>query len=276
MRRCHPGLSLAVGIGADNRERDLDLLLDDIASFCRVLCLDGSRGGRSCLASGCRRRLLARGRALPCRRAFVASCRLSCGGTSCRRAPRIRKLGAALLSGTARKRCVLARRRSLSHSLGNALGALGPQLSRCGAKGHREGQKCHQAALGYAARNCATAMQRGALALVLKHIHLSPIVCTWSVALRLPHVIAHVALEFPHRGPPSLQSPMHTGGKSRSRMQDGRRSDLTLTAQARRPICDANIPSQEELRLLVQPGTCTPILPNAQENRAFVRLRTTI
>ncbi len=94
--------------------------------------------------------------------------------------------------------------------------------------------------------------------------------------MRLPHAIAHAALEFPHRGPPSLQSPMHTGSKSRSRMQDGRRSDLTLTAQARRPICDANIPSQEELRLLVQPGTCTPILPNAQENRALVRLRTTI
>lgn len=94
--------------------------------------------------------------------------------------------------------------------------------------------------------------------------------------MRLPHVIAHVAPEFPHRDLSSLQSPMHTGSIRRSRMQDGRRSDLTLTAQARRPICDANIPSQEELRLLVQPGTCTPILPNAQENRAFVRLRTTI
>ena len=89
LRRCHPGLSLAVGIGADNRERGLDLLLGDIAGFCRVLCLDGSRGGRSCLASGCRRRLHARGRALPRRRAFVASCRPCCGGTSCRRAPRI-------------------------------------------------------------------------------------------------------------------------------------------------------------------------------------------
>ena len=54
LRRCHTGLSLAVGIGADNRERDLDLLLGDIAGFCRVLCLNGSRGGRSCLASGCR------------------------------------------------------------------------------------------------------------------------------------------------------------------------------------------------------------------------------
>ena len=275
LRRCHPGLSLAVGIGADNRERDLDLLLGDIAGFCRVLCLDGNRGGRSCLASGCRRRLHARGRALPRRRAFVASCRLCSGGTSCRRALGIRNLGLTLVGSTIRRRCTLVRRRSLSHSLGNALGALGPQLSRRGAKGHREGQECHQAALGYAARNCATAM-RDALTLVHKHIHLSPIVCTWSVALRLPHVIAHVALEFPHRGPPSLQSPMHTGGIRRSRMQDGRRSDLTLTARARRPICDANIPSQEELRLLVQPGTCTPILPNAQENRAFVRLRTTI
>ena len=80
------------------------------------------------------------------------------------------------LGGTARKRCVLARRRSLSHSLGNALGALGPQLSRRGAESHREGQECHQAALGYTACNRATAMQRGTLALVLKHIHLSPIV----------------------------------------------------------------------------------------------------
>ena len=245
------------------------------SGFCRVLCLDGSRGGRSCLASGCHRRLHARGRALPRRRAFVASCRLCSGGTSCRRALGIRNLGLTLVGSTIRRRCTLVRRRSLSHSLGNALGALGPQLSRRDAKGHREGQECHQAALGYAARNCATAM-RDALTLVHKHIHLSPIVCTWSVALRPPHVIAHVALEFPHRGPPSLQSPMHTGGIRRSRMQDGRRSDLTLTTRARRPICDANIPSQEELRLLVQPGTCTPILPNAQVNRAFMRLRTTI
>ena len=94
--------------------------------------------------------------------------------------------------------------------------------------------------------------------------------------MRLPHVIAHLALEYPHRGPPSLQSPTRTGSMRRGRAQDGRRSDLTLTTRARRPICDATIPDQEELRLLVQPGTCTPILPNAQENRAFVRLRTTI
>ena len=94
--------------------------------------------------------------------------------------------------------------------------------------------------------------------------------------MRLPHVIAHVALEFPHRGPPSLQSPTRTGGIRRGRVQDGRRSDLTLPARARRPICDTILPRHKELRLLVQPGICTPILPNAQENRAFVRLRTTI
>ena len=276
LRRRHPGLSLAVGIGADNRERDLDLLLGDIAGFCRVLCLDGSRGGRSCLASGCRRRLHARGRALPRRRAFVASCRLCSGGTSCRRALGIRNLGLTLVGSTIRGPRALTRCRSLSHSPGNALGALGPQLSRCGAKGHREGQKCHQAALGYATGNRSIRTPRGALALVLKHIHLSPTVCTWSIAQRLPHVIAHIALEYPHRGPPSLQSPTRTGGMSRGRVQDGRRSDLTLPTRARRPICGATIPGQEELRLLVQPGTCTPILPNAQENRAFVRLRTTI
>ena len=173
-------------------------------------------------------------------------------------------------------RAVLGRRCRLRHGLGNALGALGPKLRRRSSKSHGKSQERHQTALGYTACNRATAMQRGALALVLKHIHLSPIVCTWNVALRLPHIIAHIALEYPHRGPPSLQSPTRTGGMRRGRAQDGRRSDLTLTTRARRPICDANIPSQEELRLLVQPGTCTPILPNAQENRAFVRLRTTI
>ena len=280
LRRCHPGLSLAVGIGADNRERDLDLLLGDIAGYCRILGLFGSHCSNGARASSSsRRRLLLTVSSRvppPHSRVFGSGRRPARSGTCSGIDFRIGNLGVTLLDSTARKRCVLARRRSLSHSLGDAVGALGPQLSRCGAKGHREGQECHQAALGYTARNRAMAMQRGALTLVLKHIHLSPIVCTWSVALRLPHVIAHVALEFPHRGPPSLQSPMHTGGIRRSRMQDGRRSDLTLTAQARRPICNANIPSQEELRLLVQPGTCTPILPNAQENRAFVRLRTTI
>lgn len=37
----------------------------------------------------------------------------------------------------------------------------------------------------------------------------------------------------PPSGSPSLQSPMHTGGIRRSRMQDGRRSDLTLTGSGR-------------------------------------------
>lgn len=207
LRRRHPGLSLAVGIGADNRERDLDFFLGDIAGFCRVLRLDGSRGGRSCLVSGYRRRLLTRGRVLPRRRAFVASCRPCCGGTSCRRALGIRNLGAALLSGTARRRCTLVRRRSLSHSLGNALGAFGPQLCRRGAKSHGKSQERHQTALGYAAGNRSIRTPRGALALVHKHIHLSPTVCTWSVALRLPHVIAHVALEFPQSGSPFPPEP---------------------------------------------------------------------
>ena len=173
-------------------------------------------------------------------------------------------------------RRALAGRRSLSHRLGNALGALGPKLRRRGAKSHGKSQERHQTALGYAAGNRSMTTPRGALALVLKYIHLSPTVYTWSIAQRLPHVIAHIALEYPHRGPPSLQSPTRTGGMRRGRVQDGRRSDLTLPTRARRPICGATIPDQEELRLLVQPGTCTPILPNAQENRAFVRLRTTI
>ena len=217
--------------------------------------------------------------------------RVVCGGVSAIRGTRICTLVCVgAIGSSARRRTVrvgagnsaligrraLATRRSLSHGLGNALGALGPKLRRRGAKSHGKSQERHQTALGYATGNRSMTTPRGALALVLKHIHLSPIVCTWSIAQRLPHVIAHIALEYPHRGPPSLQSPTRTGGMRRGHVQDGRRSDLTLPTRARRPICDATIPGQEELRLLVQPGTCTPILPNAQENRAFVRLRTTI
>ena len=193
-------------------------------------------------------------------------------GSSARRRTVHTGIGSSAIVG----RRALAARRGLSHGVGNALGAFGPQLCRRGAKSHGKRQEGHQTAPGYAARNHPMTTPRGTLTLVLKHIHLSPTVCTWSIAQRLPHVIARIALEYPHRGPPSLQSPTRTGGMRRGRVQDGRRSDLTLPTRARRPICDAAIPGQEELRLLAQPGTCTPILPNAQENRAFVRLRTTI
>ena len=73
-------------------------------------------------------------------------------------------------------RRALAARRSLGHGLGNALGALGPKLRRRGAKSHGKSQERHQTALGYATGNRSMATPRGALALVLKHIHLSPIV----------------------------------------------------------------------------------------------------
>ena len=217
--------------------------------------------------------------------------RVVCGGVIAIRSTRICALICVGAIGSSARRCTvrvgagnsaligrraLAARRSLGHGLGDALGALGPKLRRRGAKSHGKSQECHQAAFGYATDNRSMTTPRGALALVLKHIHLSPTVCTWSIAQRLPHIIAHIAPEHPHRGPPFLQSPTRTGGMRRGRVQDGRRSDLTLPTRARRPICDATIPGQEELRLLVQPGTCTPILPNAQENHAFVRLRTTI
>ena len=85
LRRCHPGLSLTVGIGADNRERDLDLLLGGIASIRRILRPGGSHGGgRTCFASGCRRRLPTRGRALRCR-TIVASYHSARRGASCSR-----------------------------------------------------------------------------------------------------------------------------------------------------------------------------------------------
>ena len=119
------------------------------------------------------------------------------------------------------------------------------------------------------------ATQRGALALVLKHIHLSPIVCTWSVALRLPHVIAHAALEFPHRSPfpPEPYAHRRHTPQPHARWEAIR---LNLNGSGTSSDLRREHPEQEELRLLVQPGTCTPILPNAQENHAFVRLRTTI
>ena len=254
-------------------------VLDEDLGLARKRC--GGRGGNGVLLLRSSRR----------RSRVLGLSHVVCGGVIAIRGTRICTLVCVgAIGGSARRRTVrvgagnsaligrraLATRRSLSHGLGNALGALGPKLRRRGAKSHGKSQERHQTALGYATGNRSMTTPRGALALVLKHIHLSPTVCTWSIAQRLPNVIAHIALEYPHRGPPSLQSPTRAGGMRRGRVQDGRRSDLTLTARARRPICDANIPGQEELRLLVQPGTCTPILPNAQENCTFVRLRTTI
>ena len=309
-RASEPGVSPGAGIGNGLSRSAVPVVLDLIVHICperitrieraglrqiRVvlilgilnedLCLTGKRcggcGGNGVLLLRSSRR----------RRRVLGLSRVVCGGVIAIRGTRICALiCAGVIGSCARRRTVragvgsgaivgrraLAARRSLGHGLGNALGALGPKLRRRGAKSHGKSQERHQTALGYATGNRSMTTPRGALALVLKHIHLSPTVCTWSIAQRLPHVIAHIALEYPHRGPPSLQSPTRTGGMRRGRVQDGRRSDLTLPTRARRPICDANIPSQEELRLLVQPGICTPILPNAQENRAFVRLRTTI
>ena len=254
-------------------------ILDEDLGLARKRC--GRRGGNGVLLLRSSRR---RSRVLGLSRVACGgvgtirgtrSCALICAGVIGSSARR-RTVRAGVGSGAIVGRRALAARRSLRHGLGNALGALGPKLRRRGAKSHGKSQERHQTALGYATGNRSIRTPRGALALVLKHIHLSPTVCTWSIAQRLPHVIAHIALEYPHRGPPSLQSPTRTGGLRRGRVQDGRRSDLTLPTRARRPICNATIPGQEELRLLVQPGTCTPILPNAQENRAFVRLRTTI
>ena len=308
-RTCEPGVGPGAGVGNGLSRSAVPIVLDLIVHICpeciarverarlrgiRVvlvlgilnedLCLTGKRcGGRGgngvlLLRSNRRRSRILRLSHVVCSGVIAIrgtrSCTLICVGAIVSSARR-RTVRAGVGSSAIVGRRALASRRS-SHGLGNALGAVGPKLRRRSSKSHGKSQERHQTALGYAAGNRSMTTQRGALALVLKHIHLSPTVCTWSIAQWLPHIIAHIALEYPHRGPPSLQSPTRTGGMRRGRIQDGRRSDLTLPTRARRPICDANIPSQEELRLLVQPGTCTPILPNAQENRAFVRLRTTI
>ena len=103
------------------------------------------------------------------------SCALICAdaiGSSARRSTVRVGVGNSALVG----RRAVAGRRSLRHGLGNALGALGPKLRRRGAKSHGKSQERHQTALGYATGNRSMATPRGALALVFKHIHLSPIV----------------------------------------------------------------------------------------------------
>ena len=103
------------------------------------------------------------------------SCALICAGAIGSSARR-RTVRAGVGSSAIVCRRALAARRSLGHGLGNALGALGPKLRRRGAKSHGKSQECNQTALGYAAGNRSMTTPRGALTLILKHIHLSPIV----------------------------------------------------------------------------------------------------
>ena len=64
-----------------------------------------------------------------------------------------------------------------------------------------------------------------------------------------------VRLLSDHVGPPFSRAVCRMG-----RHLDGRRSDLTSSIRAHRPICSALIPRMSEIRLLVQPGILTPIL----------------
>ena len=150
--------------------------------------LTGKRRGRS--GSGLRLALLRSGSRH--RGGTVGLSRITCGVIALRGA-RSRTLTGSSVTGTRAAlhgstvrtgiggssaivgRRALAARRS-RHGIGNALGALGPHLGRRGAKSHRKSQERYQTALGHAARDRPMATPRGALALVLKHIHLSPIV----------------------------------------------------------------------------------------------------
>ena len=73
---------------------------------------------------------------------------------------------------------------------------------------------------------------------------------------RLP--LTAVRLLSDHVGPPFSRAVCRMG-----RHLDGRRSDLTSSIRAHRPICSALIPRMSEIRLLVQPGILTPILLGA-------------
>ncbi len=139
-------------------------------------------------------------------------------------------------------------------------------LSRArGAKGHREGQNATRQPLCHAAR-----LRHGDEA---RHwprpFHLSPTVCTWSVALKLPPRHRACCARVPHRGPPS-SGPMHTGGMRRSRIQDGEAIRLSITTPG--APSDATRTSRQRITVAGTAGDLHPILPNAQENRAFVRL----
>ena len=154
-------------------------VLDEDLGLARKRC--GGRGGNGVLLLRSSRR----------RSEVLGLSRVVCGGVIAIRGTRscaLIRVGA--IGSSARRRTVragvgtgaivgrraLAARRSLSHGLGNALGALGPKLRRRGAKSHGKSQERHQTALGYAMGNRSMTTPRGALALVLKHIHLSPIV----------------------------------------------------------------------------------------------------
>ena len=153
-------------------------VLDENLGLARKRC--GGRGGNGVLllrSSRRRRRVLglsrvARGGVITIR--DTRGCALICVDTIVSSARCTVRVGAG--SSALVDRRALAARRSLRHGLGNALGALGPKLRRRGAKSHGKSQERHQTALGYVAGNRSMATPRGALALVFKHIHLSPIV----------------------------------------------------------------------------------------------------
>ena len=154
-------------------------VLDEDLGLARKRC--GGRSGNGVLLLRSSRR----------RSRVLGLSRVVCGGVIAIRGTRICTLVCAgVIGSSARRRtvragvgnsvlvcrCALAARRRLGHGIGNALRALGPKLRRRGAKSHGKSQERHQTALGYATGNRSMATPRGALALVLKHIHLSPIV----------------------------------------------------------------------------------------------------
>ncbi len=209
-RAGEPGVSPGAGIGNGLSRSAVPVVLDLIEHICPeciaraertrlrgirvvlilgILDIDLGLTGKRCGGCGGNGVLLLRS-SRHGRRALRLS-RVVCGGVIAIRGTRICALICADAIGSSARRSTVragvgsgaivgrravAGRRSLRHGLRNALGTLGPKLRRRGAKSHGKSQERHQTALGYAAGNRSMTTPRGALALVLKHIHLSPIV----------------------------------------------------------------------------------------------------
>ena len=121
-------------------------VLDEDLGLARKRC--GGRGGNGVLLLRSSRR---RGGVLGLSRVACGgvgtirgtrSCALICAGAIGSSARR-RTVRAGVGSSALVCRCALTARRSLGHSLGNALGALGPKLRRRGAKSHGKSQERH-------------------------------------------------------------------------------------------------------------------------------------
>ena len=179
-------------------------------------------------------------------------------------------------SGAFVSRRALVGRRSSGHGSAMPLGALGPSCAGVVPKAMAKAKNATKAALGYAAGNRSMTTPRGALALAPQTYPFVSYCLHLSIAQRLPTSSRILRSSTPSGFPLPSRSPTRTGGMRRGRVQDGRRSDLTLPTRERRPICDANIPAKRNYGYWYKSRGLHRFSQTRRKTRAFVRLRTTI